>query len=240
MIAVIVPAHNEQKLIGRCLRSILRAAQHRNVKHTAVVPVVALDRCTDDTAAICHEHGVPTLQLDAGCVGVARARAAAWSIAQGAQWIASTDADSEVPSDWLARQVACNADAFCGVVRVTDWEDYGSHVRRSFARGEMVCDGHPHVHGANLGVSASAYRAAGGFPPLACGEDVALVAALEATGHRIARLARPRVVTSARRQARAVGGFSDFLKTLEARTPEPVPTVRGLLAGLSPDPEAAW
>jgi hypothetical protein len=34
--------------------------------------------------------------------------------------------------------------------------------------------GHHHVHGANLGMSASAYGAAGGFPPLRTHEDVAL------------------------------------------------------------------
>ncbi|GGU51567.1 hypothetical protein GCM10010289_84950 [Streptomyces violascens] len=44
---------------------------------------------------------------------------------------------------------------------------------------------HPHVHGANLGVRASAYLSVGGFPPLVVGEDVALVQALERHGHRI-------------------------------------------------------
>lgn len=39
--------------------------------------------------------------------------------------------------------------------------------------------GHPHVHGANLGVGSEPYRAAGGFPALAHGEDRALVATLE-------------------------------------------------------------
>ena len=43
---------------------------------------------------------------------------------------------------------------------------------------------HPHVHGANLGVTAAAYLAAGGFSALRTGEDHALVRALETAGRR--------------------------------------------------------
>lgn len=68
-----------------------------------------------------------------------------------------------------------------------------------------------HVHGANLGVSADAYRRAGGFPPLKCSEDAALVDRLIATGARIAWSAAPRVTTSARTVARVRGGFGDTL-----------------------------
>ena len=71
------------------------------------------------------------------------------------------------------------------------------------------------MHGANLGLSAAAYRAVGGFPALSTGEDVALVEALAGSGARIAWLARPVVATSARRSARAPHGFSSFLRALE-------------------------
>lgn len=46
---------------------------------------------------------------------------------------------------------------------------------------------------------------------MACSEDVALVRSLEAVGAKIAWSARPRVTTSARRLARASGGFADAL-----------------------------
>ena len=72
-------------------------------------------------------------------------------------------------------------------------------------------DGHRHVHGANLGVSRTAYLAAGGFRDLIVGEDVALVASLMESGARIAWTAAPRVETSARRQSRACLGFGAFL-----------------------------
>lgn len=73
---------------------------------------------------------------------------------------------------------------------------------------------HRHVHGANLGVNARAYRAVSGFPPLDVGEDRALVGALDRHGHRVLRPPACPVLTSARLRARARGGFADHLATL--------------------------
>lgn len=215
MIAVIVPAHNEAQLIGPCLQALQVAARHRALDGEAVAIVVALDRCTDATAAVCRRFDVQTVRVEAGCVGVARAVASEVALALGARWIGCTDADSRVPADWLARQVHCGASAFCGVVTVEDWLDYAPAVQQQFLADERMHDGHPHVHGANMGFSAAAYRDSGGFLPLLTGEDVALIAAIQASGTRVARLAAPQVVTSARRHARAGHGFSDFLKRLE-------------------------
>jgi len=222
MIAVIVPAHNEAAVIGACLDSLAVAAAHPGLDGEAVLVLVALDHCTDATAAICAAHGVACVPLQARCVGTARDTAAQQAVALGARWIASTDADTVVPPDWLWRQLACGADAFCGVVGVHDWRGYSDAVRIAFTRSEQCRDGHRHVHGANMGFSARAYAAAGGFPSLATGEDVALARALEANGERIAWLAQPQVVTSARRSARAPQGFSQFLRALEEQV-GPVP-----------------
>ena len=111
-------------------------------------------------------------------------------------------------------QLSQQADAVCGTVAVDDWsphEDHAGALREHFARTYTDADGHRHIHGANFGVCAKAYLRAGGFAPLACSEDVALVAALQATGARIAWSAAPRVTTSARRDAKARGGFGDTL-----------------------------
>jgi glycosyltransferase involved in cell wall biosynthesis len=215
MIGVIVPAHNEAHAIGRCLASIAVAAAHPGLGREPVLVVVALDACSDATEAVCTQHGAVTIAVDAQCVGAARAAAASHVLAHGARWIASTDADTAVPQDWLWRQSLCGADAFCGVVEVEDWLDYPERVRTAFSAREIVQDGHRHIHGANLGMSAAAYLAVGGFPALRTGEDVALVEALAGNGARIAWLARPAVATSARRTARAPHGFSGFLRALE-------------------------
>jgi hypothetical protein len=70
------------------------------------------------------------------------------------------------------------------------------------------------VHGANLGIRAAAYRAAGGFRPLPTAEDHALLAAAAQAGCSILRAGDIAVETSARRQARAPRGFSHLLQTL--------------------------
>ncbi|MFI8570978.1 glycosyltransferase [Stenotrophomonas bentonitica] len=217
MIAVTLPAHNEEQLIAACLQSLKVAALHPALRDEQVVIVVALDRCSDATGWICERFGVEVITVDAGCVGVARAAASERALALGARWIGCTDADSVVPPDWLARQLQCGASAFCGVVAVGDWLDYPQAVREQFLQGEHAVDGHPHVHGANMGFSALAYRQCGGFAPLATGEDVALIQAMHGAGMHVARLASPRVMTSARRHARAPHGFSEFLRRLEQR-----------------------
>lgn len=215
MIAVLIPAHNEDALIGACLLSVQAAARHPALHGEAVVVIVALDRCTDATAAIVARAGAHAVVLSHGNVGLARAAAATCALALGARWLASTDADTRVPADWLVAQLATGADAFCGVVVVDDWEDYAPDLVRAFLGDAPIVDGHPHIHGANMGVSADAYRRCGGFQSLTVSEDVALIEAMAALGLRIARLAQPRVLTSARRLARATGGFSDYLKAME-------------------------
>ena len=214
MIAVIVPAHDEALVIGRCLAAISLAAVHPGLRGEPVLVVVALDDCRDATESVCLMQGVTTVTVNARCVGAARAAAAAHALAAGTRWIASTDADTVVPADWLYRQVKCGADAFCGVVEVVDWLDYPQAVRDAFT-GKAVVDGHRHIHGANMGMSASAYVAAGGFSAVVTGEDVAMVYALERVDASIAWLAQPAVATSARRSARAPHGFSGFLRALE-------------------------
>jgi glycosyltransferase involved in cell wall biosynthesis len=233
MIAVTLPAHNEEQLIAACLESLQVAALHPALRGEPVVIVVALDRCTDATGWICQRMGVEVVSVEAGCVGVARAAASERALALGARWIGCTDADSVVPPDWLARQLRCGASAFCGVVAVGDWLDYPQAVREQFLQGEHAVDGHPHVHGANMGFSAAAYRQSGGFAPLATGEDVALIQTIQGAGMRVARLARPRVMTSARRQARAPHGFSDFLRRLEQRVALATDDVMGDVAPAS-------
>jgi len=239
MIAAIVPAHNEARLIGPCLQALLAAAQHRALAGEAVLIIVALDRCSAAPAAICRRFGVQVVRVEAGCVGVARAVASDHALAQGARWIGCTDADSRVPADWLVKQVQCGAGAFCGVVTVDDWQDYAPTVQRAFGAAEQARDGHLHVHGANMGFSARAYRDSGGFLPLMTGEDVALIAAIQASGTPVARLATPQVVTSARRHARAVHGFSDFLRRLEAQLCGSVDPPEGGLAGPATKPAGA-
>lgn len=223
MIGIVVPAHNEEECLDACLSALRICAAHPLLRGESVVIQVVLDACTDGSLAVATGHrigtrgvclSVSTMQLEARNVGAARAAGADLLLALGARWLAFTDADTRVAPTWLASQLSLAADAVCGSIACDDWSPHGEQAAQlceHFARTYNDAEGHCHIHGANLGVSARAYVRAGGFLPLACGEDVALVEALQRTGARIARSALPRVVTSTRRDARARGGFGDTL-----------------------------
>jgi glycosyltransferase involved in cell wall biosynthesis len=214
VIGVVIPAHDEAALIEACVRAALAAACHPDLADEAVEIVVVLDDCADDTATIVSRLPVLPTVVNARSVGVARATGAQQLLARGARWLAFTDADSLVSHDWLAQQLRQEADVVCGTVAVKDWSEYAHHaeaLERHFHATYHDADGHRHIHGANLGISAEAYRSVGGFPPVVTSEDVALVEALQAAGARIAWSAAPRVYTSARRLARAPAGFAAAL-----------------------------
>lgn len=214
MIAAIVPAHDEAEHIGACVQSLQVAAQSLKLRGEAVTVVVVADHCHDDTAAIARQAGAVVLTVAARNVGSARAAGAQFALDAGARWLAFTDADSVVDADWLAAQLELGSDAVCGTVAVRHWGHYGAQLQQHHEFIYTDADGHQHIHGANLGVSAQAYRRAGGFQPLQTSEDVALVDALRNSGARIAWSARPRVLTSARRAFRAPLGFGATLLRL--------------------------
>jgi hypothetical protein len=143
----------------------------------------------------------------------------------GARWLAFTDADLQVAPDWLVRQMETRKQLVCGTVEVTDWLDHTPLVQAAYLRAYEQHDGHRHVHGANLGMSAETYLAVGGFPSLPCHEDVGLVAAAQALGIEVAWTASPKVVTSARRAGRVAGGFATYLSQLDRCASEAISKV---------------
>jgi glycosyltransferase involved in cell wall biosynthesis len=213
MIGVVVPVYNEAALLGTCLDAIARAAQDSRLEGEPVEVVVVLDACTDRSAAVAVRHWAQIVSLEAHCVGAARALGASFVLDSGARWVAFTDADTIVPPDWLGAQLACAADAVCGPVWISDWSTHPPGVRERFLQ-RYGAVGARHVHGANLGLSAAAYRAAGGFLPLPKGEDAALISSLIDRGGEIAWNASPRVITSARWESEIEGGFASLLREL--------------------------
>ncbi|MGI9053138.1 MAG: glycosyltransferase [Ilumatobacteraceae bacterium] len=224
---VIVPARNEARAVGRCVESILVAGAIAGIEHLDVV--IVADTCSDDTAAIAQRalrnHGI-VLEVDAGSAGRARAVGTSVGLARSAPtpmhriWTAHTDADTTVPVGWLAghrRAAEAGLAAIAGVVEVDSFDDHGPHTAR---RHLLVYDGptddHPHVHGANLGVRADAYRAVGGWSALRTGEDHALWKAVRAAGYPTRSTRSMRVTTSGRRHGRAPEGFAADLRALDA------------------------
>jgi glycosyltransferase involved in cell wall biosynthesis len=215
MIGILIPAHNEEDLLDECLSAALRASKHGLLAGERVEILVVLDSCTDRSEQIVSKYPVLSLNIKARNVGQARSTGARMLLERGARWISCSDADSRVADDWLVAQLGLGADAVCGTVTVERWhESFDKAAQIRYHSHYRAGEGHRHIHGANLGISADAYRLAGGFEPLACDEDVQLVRQLELTGANIAWSHRPLVHTSARLDSRARGGFGDYLRNL--------------------------
>lgn len=93
--SVIIPARNAARTIGACLDSVAA------LDPPALEVIVADDASTDDTGTIAASRGAVVVRLDAN-VGPGLARNAAARRARG-EFLAFTDADCTVPTDWLGR-----------------------------------------------------------------------------------------------------------------------------------------
>ena len=222
-IGVILPAHDEQALIGSALRALAAAARRVS---PPVHLVVVLDDCRDATAEVVAASDrsafttLDVMRTGACRVGAAR-RAGAHHLLDvlpvAGTWLATTDADSAVPRNWFERQLAhaaAGADAVAGTVSVGDWSGVPDGVPEAYRRRYTALDGHRHVHGANLSLRAAVYLDAGGFPAVETDEDVALIEAVGRRGHRVLWAGDLAVTTSARLRGRAPGGFADHLAAL--------------------------
>lgn len=217
MLAIIIPAHNEETLIGDCLRSVIRASLHPALLGEEVRVFVVTDSCSDRTAVIARSMNANVIPVERRNVGAARATGARVALLHGARWLSFTDADTTVAHDWLVQQLRCGTDAVCGVISVEDWTGHSEAVRADFVATYQDMNGHRHIHGANLGVSGRVYSRVGGFKPYVSNEDVALVEALIGAGATITWSAECRVVTSARSDSRAPDGFGAALCAVARR-----------------------
>lgn len=207
MIAITVPAHNEEERIGACPRSSQIAAQDARLGGEDLWVVVVLDSCTDQTDVLVRSSCVHSVAISACNVGKARATGSQLALDRGARWLLHTDADSVVAPDWVLAHVSQSAGVVCGTVAVEDWSEYDARLPVHFGLTCRDVDGHSHIHGANLDVRAEPYRTVGGFSGLASSEDVDLIEMVKRQGFSVCWSAAPRVTTSARRSDREQAGF---------------------------------
>jgi cellulose synthase/poly-beta-1,6-N-acetylglucosamine synthase-like glycosyltransferase len=121
---VLVPAHNEARVIGRCLEAIRADAR------AADQVLVVADRCTDETAAIAERYGASVLERGPGSEpGRAAARQAGLDHARGLTWdaVVMLDADSVIAPGFF--------DAF---ERALDPEVEAAQARSESERGRTM------------------------------------------------------------------------------------------------------
>lgn len=235
-VAVVVPAADEQEHIAACLESITEAGEQllesgSGVERLRVIAV--LDGCVDETPAIvarlAAESPVQVIITSVRRVGAARQRgtlaALSTRVSPTQLWLANTDADSVVPRSWLTEMVqAANEGADVVLGTVLPGAELPQLLRAAWLARHTLVDGHPHVHGANLGIRGDAYIRLGGWNPnLACNEDTDLASRATASSHVHVRCtAAIPVVTSARMTARAPNGFSSYIRHLREERLRPL------------------
>ncbi len=233
-VGVVLPVHNEEDLLRAALVA-LEVSLEEVVDFTATCGVaIVLDTCSDASKSLAQdwrrdarrrspELDVLLLECEARNVGGARGLGSAallsnWNhIDAAGLWWATTDADSQVPRNWLAEQIKAHergADLWTGRILVGDWTLHDSRTRERWT-AVYEAELNP-LHGANMGFNALRYLQVGGFPPLETGEDRELCARMLASGARLVDNSTVRVSTSARRVARAPRGFSNALKMFES------------------------
>ena len=94
-ISVVIPAHNEEKYIKRCIDSI-KAADSVFPGNTEII--VVCNRCTDATESIARENGAVTVINEDRCI--AKVRNAGIAVAKG-KIIVTIDADNRMTKNTL-------------------------------------------------------------------------------------------------------------------------------------------
>jgi glycosyltransferase involved in cell wall biosynthesis len=193
-VAVVMPAHNEDEHLGRALLAVQRAADalFRIRPGVEVGVTVVLDSCTDGSAGIAAGYAAADRRFSAVDV---RFRNAGASREAG---------------------IRAAADAVLGSVE-PDPAGMDPELLRRWLERHPFEEDHPHIYGANFGVRASAYLAAGGFPKLASHEDRTLVQSLRSRAFTVMATDSMRVLTSGRTQSRAPHGFGAYLRSLGRR-----------------------
>jgi GT2 family glycosyltransferase len=248
---VAIPVRDEAERLPRCLRAL--AAQERDCgrlyRDGDLRVVIFANNCTDGSAEIARslaqslslslrivECALPATRAHAG-----NARRGAMDIAE--RWLAecgqskgvilTTDADSYVPPNWLANNLAAitsGADAVLGQITLDEDGDRlpdALHRRGSLedAYGKLLAEiaalldplesnpwpHHATVSGASLAVTVEAYRRIGGLPRVPLGEDKAFVEELLRRDAKVRFSPDVHVVTSGRVDGRAPGGVADTL-----------------------------
>jgi GT2 family glycosyltransferase len=224
-IVVVVPSRNEAELLPRALNALEIAATRftREVPDVPVSLTVVLDSTVDDSMRLLSAHPKVHVEcVSAGRVGLARNAGIVAAVLRAKVpaeqlWVATTDADSMVPADWLERHYAIateGAHVLTGTVE-PDPSELSSTTLSNWYAGHELREGHPHIHGANLGMRADVFEQLGGFGDQELHEDRDFVAQARCRGYVITATDSCRVCTSGRIQSRLTGGFADFLANLD-------------------------
>jgi cellulose synthase/poly-beta-1,6-N-acetylglucosamine synthase-like glycosyltransferase len=116
VISFVVPAHNEERLIGAALAAIQAAAEALGRPYEIVV---VDDASTDRTAQIAHEHGVRVVPVSLRHIAAVRNAGAAAAVGT---FLIFVDADTIVNARVVAAAVQAMESGVVGGGSMVDWE----------------------------------------------------------------------------------------------------------------------
>lgn len=185
-ISVVIPAYNEEKFLPMALASLAKLNRQPD-------EVIVVDGgSTDQTPQIAEKLGTKVITVPHRGIGFARQKGL--EAAKG-DITAYTDADTEVPIDWLTKieetlSVPGIAGVF-GTFRVPNgwWVyRYWVNILQQVANQILFWLGIPMAAGQNMAFKTAAGRAVGGFPmEFKIAEDLEMMRRLKSQGNVIFR-----------------------------------------------------
>ncbi len=182
-VSVVVPAYNESEFIEPTLKSLL----NQTYKNFEII--VVDNNSTDNTGEVARRFGAKVLREHVA--GVSATRQAGFFAAKG-EIIVSTDADTVVPENWIARIVEeyeknKNLSGFGGLNLLYSGpltaRTAGRFISPLFWRFDKLVAGGWNLIGFNMSARKSAFLKIGGFDPtLKMGEDIDLSQKLRKVG----------------------------------------------------------
>jgi glycosyltransferase involved in cell wall biosynthesis len=181
-VSVVIPAYNEGEFIEPVLKSLI----NQTYKNFEII--VVDNNSSDNTGEIAAKFGARVIKQP--IKGVAAARNKGFSEARG-EIIASTDADSVVPENWIEKIAESYKSektvGFAGLNYLysgaVSARAAGRYLFPIFWRIDKVLSGGWNMAGFNMSVRKSAFGKIGGFDPsLKMGEDIDLSQRLRTVG----------------------------------------------------------
>ncbi len=176
--SVVIPAHNEERYVGRCIRSVRRAAA-RYGGETEII--VVCNRCTDRTAEIAERLGARVLTNGDRCI--ASVRNAGIFAAEG-DIVMTIDCDNRMTPGTIGEAARLiGTGRYVGGGAPIRFERYSLPLFLN----DIMCEAMFRVTGLYCGIfwaKRETFRAVGGFAELKAMEDAATAKALRAYGKK--------------------------------------------------------
>lgn len=178
---VVVPAHNEEKYVVRCINSIKRAADHFG---RPVEIIVVCNRCTDETMELAQANGARTLTNEQRCI--AAVRNTGIKAARG-RYILTIDCDNRMTKGTIKEAYRLlKSGKFIGGGAPIRFERYSLplYLNDYMCRGAFALTG---LYCGMFWASKQTLEAVGGFADKRAMEDVQTAKNLKAYGKKLGK-----------------------------------------------------